>query len=71
VTAAQVALAWVLGHPGVHAHPRASTPAHVQRNLAALDLRLEVDDLLELDAAFEPPAAPVKRRPSAKRGQTL
>lgn len=58
-TSAQVALAWVLSHTSVHAHPRASTLAHVERNLAALDLRLGADDLLELDAAFEPRANPV------------
>jgi len=57
-TSAQVALAWVVGHVGVHAHPRASTTAHVERNRAALDLRLGADDLVELDAAFEPPARP-------------
>jgi len=58
-TSAQVALAWVLSHAGVHAHPRATTPAHVERNLAALELRLGEDDLVELDAAFEPPPHPV------------
>jgi diketogulonate reductase-like aldo/keto reductase len=58
VTSAQVALAWVLSHAGVHAHPRAATPAHVERNLAALDLELGVDDMVELDAAFEPPPVP-------------
>jgi diketogulonate reductase-like aldo/keto reductase len=58
-TSAQVALAWVLSHAGVHAHPRAATAAHVERNRAALELRLEPDDLVELDAAFEPPAKPV------------
>ena len=59
-TSAQVALAWVLGHTGVHAHPRAATPAHVQRNRGALELRLGADDLLELDNAFEPPPKPVR-----------
>ena len=57
-TSAQVALAWVVGHVGVHAHPRASTTAHVERNRAVLDLSLGADDLVELDAAFEPPASP-------------
>jgi aryl-alcohol dehydrogenase-like predicted oxidoreductase len=58
-TSGQVALAWVLSHPAVHAHPRATTLAHVERNRAALDLELGPDDLVELDAAFEPPAGPV------------
>jgi diketogulonate reductase-like aldo/keto reductase len=60
VTSAQVALAWVLSHSGVHAHPRACTPAHVVRNRGALELRLDADDLLELDNAFEPPPKPVR-----------
>jgi diketogulonate reductase-like aldo/keto reductase len=58
-TSAQVALAWVLSHAGVHAHPRSSTPAHVERNRGALELRLGADDLLELDNAFEAPPKPV------------
>ena len=62
-TSAQVALAWVVGGVGVHAHPRASTTAHVERNRAALDLRLGPDDLVELDAAFEPPASPRSSSP--------
>lgn len=62
VTSAQVALAWVLRHPGVHAHPRSSTPAHIQRNVAALDLELGLDDITELDSAFEPPPNPVALR---------
>jgi diketogulonate reductase-like aldo/keto reductase len=59
-TSAQVALAWVLSHTGVHAHPRSSTPAHVERNRGALELRLGADDLLELDNAFEAPPKPVR-----------
>ncbi len=59
-TSAQVALGWVLSHAGVHAHPRAATPAHVERNRGALELRLDADDLLELDNAFEPPPKPVR-----------
>jgi diketogulonate reductase-like aldo/keto reductase len=63
-TSAQVALAWILSHAGVHAHPRAATREHVERNRAALDLELGVDDLVELDAAFEPPTGPVALKPT-------
>jgi len=63
-TSAQVALAWVLSHAGVHARPRSSTPAHVKGNLAAVDLHLGPDDLVELDAAFEPPPTPLASRPA-------
>lgn len=55
-TPAQVALAWVLRLEGVCAIPKAGTPAHVEENRAALDLRLDEEDLAELDSAFPPPA---------------
>lgn len=54
-TPAQVALAWVLRNPDVVAIPKASTREHVRENRAALDLRLEPDDLERLDEAFPPP----------------
>ncbi len=50
----QVALAWLL-HQGVIAIPKASNPAHVRENRAALDLTLTSADLAELDRAFPPP----------------
>lgn len=58
VTAAQVALAWVLRQQGVIAIPKASRPEHVKLNRAALDLKLTQEDLDELDDAFMPPAGP-------------
>jgi diketogulonate reductase-like aldo/keto reductase len=54
-TPAQVALAWVLRQDGVTAIPKAGTPAHVDEDRGALDLRLSPDDLAELDRAFPPP----------------
>jgi diketogulonate reductase-like aldo/keto reductase len=54
-TPAQIALAWVLRLDGVNAIPKAGTPAHVEENRAALDLRLTGEDLAELDDAFPPP----------------
>jgi diketogulonate reductase-like aldo/keto reductase len=57
-TPAQVALAWVLRREGVSAIPKAGTPAHVEENRAALELRLDEEDLAELDRAFPPPAEP-------------
>jgi diketogulonate reductase-like aldo/keto reductase len=59
-TPAQVALAWLLRQPGMIAIPRASSPAHVRENRAALDLTLTANDLAELDKAFPPPT---QRRP--------
>ena len=58
-TSAQVALAWVIGHPGVCAIPQAGTPDHVRENAGALEVILNEDDVLELDAAFPPPPTPV------------
>jgi diketogulonate reductase-like aldo/keto reductase len=59
-TPAQIALAWVLGHDGVNAIPRAGKPAHVRENCGALDIRLSEEDLAELKMAFP---APDSRRP--------
>jgi diketogulonate reductase-like aldo/keto reductase len=50
-----VALAWVLRQPGVVAIPKAVRPEHVHANMKALSVRLDVDDLAALDAAFPPP----------------
>jgi diketogulonate reductase-like aldo/keto reductase len=58
-TPAQVALAWVLRHDGVNTIPRAGTRAHVEENRAALDLRLDADDVRTLDSAFPAPTTPV------------
>ena len=57
-TPAQVAVAWVLRWDGVFTIPKASTPAHVRENRAALDLRLTGEDYAELDRAFPPPQGP-------------
>ena len=54
-TPAQVALAWVLAQPGVVAIPKAVTEAHQRDNLAALQLKLDAEDLAELDRLFPPP----------------
>jgi diketogulonate reductase-like aldo/keto reductase len=58
VTAAQVAIAWVLRQGGVFTIPKAGTLAHVRENRAALDLRLAAEDFAELDRAFPPPSGP-------------
>ncbi len=54
-TPAQVALAWVLRQEGVVAIPKAATVPHVRENRLALDLRLDVRDLADLDRAFPAP----------------
>jgi diketogulonate reductase-like aldo/keto reductase len=57
-TPAQVALAWLTRLPGVITIPKASSKAHVEEDLGALDLRLTRDDLASLDRAFPPPKKP-------------
>ncbi|MBK3775774.1 aldo/keto reductase [Azospirillum brasilense] len=57
-TPAQVGLAWLLRQDGVIAIPKASDPAHVRDNRAATDLRLDEQDLADLDRSFPPPRGP-------------
>jgi len=58
VSDAQVALAWLLQQEGVLTIPKAASLPHLEENLAALAVRLEPQDLAELDAAFPPPDGP-------------
>jgi diketogulonate reductase-like aldo/keto reductase len=64
VTPAQLALAWLLGQPGVMAIPKASRSDHLEENFASQTLVLGADDLEQLDHAFAPPAG---RTPLAMR----
>jgi diketogulonate reductase-like aldo/keto reductase len=59
VSAAQVALAWVLRRDQLNAIPKAGTPKHVYEDRAALDIQLTPADLRELDLAFPPPEGKV------------
>jgi diketogulonate reductase-like aldo/keto reductase len=64
ITAAQVALAWVLRQPGICAIPKSGTRAHVYENAAAVGVSLTEADLTELDLAFP---APLRPRPLEMR----
>jgi diketogulonate reductase-like aldo/keto reductase len=55
VSAAQVALAWLLRQDGMIVIPKATQPAHVRDNRGALDLALDEGDLAALHRAFPPP----------------
>lgn len=57
-TPAQVALAWLMRHDDVIVIPKAATLAHVDENLAALELLLTRDDFAAFDRAFPPPHKP-------------
>jgi diketogulonate reductase-like aldo/keto reductase len=54
-TAAQVALAWVMGTPGVIAIPKTSNPDRMAENLGSVELHLTDADRAALDRAFPPP----------------
>ena len=54
-TPAQVALAWLLRQDGLVVIPKATALAHVEEDVAALDLALTAHDLATLDRAFPPP----------------
>ncbi len=51
-TPRQVALAYLVRHPGVFAIPKASSPAHVRENAAAAALTLSPDEVERIDRAF-------------------
>ena len=74
-TPAQVALAWVLGHDGVIAIPKAGTPPHVEENRAAL--RAEPDGggprrpRRRVPAAVRPLAATGPLTSAHARGRSL
>jgi len=55
VTAAQLALAWVLAQPGVVAIPKAVREAHLRENLAAAALKLAPETLAAIDRLHPPP----------------
>ena len=50
-TAAQVALSWLIQQEGVVAIPKASSKAHIEENLGALNLTLNQSDLARLEDA--------------------
>jgi diketogulonate reductase-like aldo/keto reductase len=58
-TPAQIALAWLMRHDDVIVIPKTSTIAHVDENMAALDLLLTAEDFAALDHAFPPPKKPM------------
>ncbi|WP_120337450.1 aldo/keto reductase [Cryobacterium soli] len=57
VTPAQLALAWVLRLPEVFAIVKASTPARVAENRAAIEISFSTNELKQLDQIFPPPSS--------------
>ena len=62
LSAAQLALAWVLSRPGVVAIPKAVQLKHVRENFEAAQLQLSPETLAELDRLHPPP---LRKRPLA------
>lgn len=62
LSAAQLALAWVLRLPNVLAIPKAGRLPHLRDNLAAADVQLDAGTLAAIDALFAPPQ---RRQPLA------
>ncbi len=60
VSAAQLALAWLLHQQNVIVIPKSSRIEHVEQNRAALELQLSVEELARLDEVFPPPTKPVR-----------
>ena len=60
VTAAQLALAFVLDRDGVIAIPKASDPEHLRDNVDAQSIVLDAATRAKLDAAFPPPGGPAR-----------
>jgi diketogulonate reductase-like aldo/keto reductase len=54
-SASQVALAWMLAQPGVLPIPKAAREVHLRENFAAQQLRLDADDLQQIERRFAPP----------------
>ncbi len=57
LTAAQIALAWVLRQPDVIAIPKAVSDAHQRENWAAANMTLSKAELAAIDAAFSTASA--------------
>jgi diketogulonate reductase-like aldo/keto reductase len=58
MTAAQVALAWLLAKDDVIVIPKTGRRGGLEENLGALDHKLTAEALAELDRLFPPPDGP-------------
>jgi diketogulonate reductase-like aldo/keto reductase len=57
-TPAQIMLAWVMRHEHVIAIPKSAQPERVRENVAATEIVLSAEDLMDLDKEFPAPRAP-------------
>lgn len=54
-TPAQIALAWIIRHPGMIAIPKAATAEHVKENFGSISISLDAEDMELLDISFPAP----------------
>ena len=59
VSAAQIAIAWLLQQDNTIVIPKASKLEHIEQNYAAQNISLNADDLTKLDQAFPAPNRPI------------
>ncbi len=59
VTAAQIAIAWLLHQKNVIVIPKSSRIEHIEQNYAAINITLSTEDLETLNIAFLPPNHPI------------
>jgi len=57
---AQIALAWLLHQPNTVVIPKSVRPQRIAENLAALDIELSAEDVIELDGAYPAPVQSVR-----------
>lgn len=57
VNSYQIALAWVLHQSQVCVIPKSANPDHVRLNVEAANIRLDQQDMNEIDRAFPPPSS--------------
>lgn len=60
VEPAQIALAWLLHQPDTVVIPKSSRPQRIEANLGAVEIRLDAQDLADLDEAFPAPQQAVR-----------
>ncbi|MFT5196398.1 MAG: diketogulonate reductase-like aldo/keto reductase [Cellvibrionaceae bacterium] len=58
-TIAQIALAWLMGQPGVIPIPKSAKVSRVIENVNARDIKLDTADSEQLDRLFPPPTQPI------------
>jgi diketogulonate reductase-like aldo/keto reductase len=59
-TNAQIALAWLLHQPNTVVIPKSVRPERIKENLAAVDIELNDQDLVDLESVYPAPEQPIR-----------